>query len=66
MSVIVDDGKIYCKGSPEMIKLICLEVPPNYETILQRYTSKGYRVLACGHKSYKGLDAKGGAREIFE
>lgn len=47
MSVIVDDGKVYCKGSPEMIKSICVEVPPNYDTVLQRYTSKGYRVLAC-------------------
>ena len=53
MSVIGKDAnenyyKIYCKGSPEKIKKLCLieTIPKNFEEILDYYAAKGYRLLA--------------------
>lgn len=50
MSVILNNNRLFCKGSPEMIEKICLAVPPNYKTILNRYASKGFRVIALGYR----------------
>ena len=53
MSVIGKDinenyYNIYCKGSPEKIKKLCLTetIPHNFEEILDYYAAKGYRLLA--------------------
>ena len=53
MSVIGKDinenyYKIYCKGSPEKIKKLCLidTIPNNFDQILDYYAAKGYRLLA--------------------
>ena len=45
--------KVYCKGSPEMIRLLSIQstIPNNFNEILNNYTSKGYRVLALAAKS---------------
>ena len=55
MSVIVRDlstmtFKIYCKGSPEKLKLISKpeSIPENFQEILDSYTENGYRVIALG------------------
>lgn len=65
-SVIVDDYQIYCKGSPEQIKLICSRIPDNYSAILKAYTSQGFRVLACAYKDIKNFDVEAGMREEIE
>ena len=53
MSVIVRDlsalkFKIFCKGSPEKMKLISNpdSIPDNFQQVLDSYTEKGYRVIA--------------------
>ena len=40
--------KVFCKGSPEKIKKLCLKetIPLNYDEILDFYAAKGYRILA--------------------
>ncbi|KAI9226977.1 MAG: P-type ATPase P5 type [Piptocephalis tieghemiana] len=40
---------VYAKGAPEAIGSICRPstLPPNYATLLHRYTHQGYRVIAC-------------------
>ena len=42
----------YCKGSPEKISELCQEntIPENFNDILNKYTSQGYRVLALSCK----------------
>lgn len=44
--------RFYCKGSPEMLRTLCLAetVPDNLESILYQYTQKGYRVLAAASR----------------
>ena len=58
MSVIVRDlssfkFKIFCKGSPEKIKMISTpeSIPNNFHAILDKYTESGYRVI--GKISYE-------------
>ena len=43
---------IYCKGSPEKIRLLCLAdtIPADYVSMLDRYASHGYRILAIACK----------------
>ena len=60
MSVIVKDVndkeyKIFCKGSPEKIKELCMPntIPNNFNEELTKYTSKGFRVLAMSVKMMK-------------
>ena len=47
--------KAFCKGSPERIKDICKSesIPANFNNILSKYTTKGYRVLALSAKLLK-------------
>lgn len=47
--------KAFCKGSPEKIKELCKPdtIPSNFNEILSKYTTKGYRVLALGAKLLK-------------
>lgn len=53
-SVIVrqfgDNGaSIFVKGAPESVRAICLpdSLPQDFEDLLNQYTHKGYRVIAC-------------------
>ena len=55
MSVIVRDlsshtFKIFCKGSPEKMKMISnpKTIPDDFHTVLDQYTENGYRVIAVG------------------
>ncbi|CAK9833512.1 Polyamine-transporting ATPase 13A3 [Anthophora retusa] len=43
---------LYCKGSPEMILSLSKaeSIPSDFSTVLQYYTSEGYRVIALAHK----------------
>ena len=42
----------YCKGSPEKISELCQEntIPDNFNEVLNRFTSQGFRVLALSCK----------------
>jgi cation-transporting ATPase 13A2 len=60
MSVIVKNTnephfKAFCKGSPEKIKELCKAetIPQNFNVILNKYTMKGFRVLALSAKLVK-------------
>jgi len=60
MSVVVknkneDYFKIYTKGSPEKVKDLCREdtFPKNFDTMLSKFTNKGYRVLGLSIKLMK-------------
>ncbi|GAM21648.1 hypothetical protein SAMD00019534_048230, partial [Acytostelium subglobosum LB1] len=61
MSVIIKgdglDGKeiAIVKGSPEKIKSFSVpsSLPADYDQVLDTYTKKGYRVLACGYKDFQ-------------
>ena len=45
----------FCKGSPEKISELCIAdtLPDNFNEILNKYTSKGFRVLALSCKIMK-------------
>jgi cation-transporting ATPase 13A2 len=60
MTVIVKNNneehfKVFCKGSPEKIRDLCNPdtIPINIEDGIKKYTTKGYRVLACAMKKVK-------------
>ena len=60
MSVIVKNSKdkhfkVFCKGAPEKIKELCKieSIPENFDDVLNKYTSKGFRVLALSCKMVK-------------
>ncbi|KAH0547164.1 polyamine-transporting ATPase 13A3-like isoform X1 [Cotesia glomerata] len=48
---------LYCKGSPEMIQSLSIpeSIPADFASVLQEYTSEGYRVIAIGHKPLNKL-----------
>ncbi|XP_008555627.1 polyamine-transporting ATPase 13A3 [Microplitis demolitor] len=48
---------LYCKGSPEMIQSLSRpeSVPADFTSVLQHYTSEGYRVIAMGQKQLNKL-----------
>ena len=50
-----DYFKAFCKGSPEKVKDLCKPetIPLNFESKLNNYTTKGYRVLAMAAKGIK-------------
>ena len=60
-----DGVYIYTKGSPEqMLKMAVFDpkyVPSNYQEILRKYASMGFRVLAVGHRKVISKDELGGA-----
>ncbi|CAD8086125.1 unnamed protein product [Paramecium sonneborni] len=69
MSVVLNDYKLFCKGSPEMIQTICLKVPDNYKTILNRYASKGFRIIALAYRDIPKLlysEIQTANRQLFE
>ena len=47
--------KIFCKGSPEKLKELCLPetIPANFNDVLNKYAIKGFRILALGFKTLK-------------
>lgn len=68
MSVIVrvlgeSNMKVFSKGAPERIHSFCNPetIPENYYVLLNRYTSKGYRVIAI---AYKDLSPKVKWRDV--
>ena len=68
MSVIGKEAKndyftIFCKGSPEKLKKLCLNetIPANFDETLDFYAAKGYRILAMACQFIKIDDL-----EIFE
>jgi cation-transporting ATPase 13A2 len=75
MSVLVKNNseehfKAYCKGAPEKIRDLCKTdtVPKNFERELEKYTNKGFRVLAFGMKKMKMsyMQSQQVSREIIE
>ena len=50
-----DFFKAYCKGSPEKVKDLCKSdtIPSNFVNTLNKYTIKGYRVLAMATRGLK-------------
>ncbi|KAI9751064.1 MAG: hypothetical protein M1815_001393 [Lichina confinis] len=46
------EGSVYVKGAPEAIKTICDpdSLPSDYEDLIDFYTNRGYRVIACATK----------------
>ena len=47
--------KIFCKGSPEKLKKLCLTetIPSNFNKTLDLYAAKGYRILALACRYIK-------------
>ena len=47
--------KIFCKGSPEKLKELCMSetIPNNFNDVLNKYAIKGFRILALGFKTIK-------------
>ena len=47
--------KIFCKGSPEKLKELCMPetIPNNFNDVLNKYAIKGFRILALGFKTIK-------------
>jgi cation-transporting ATPase 13A2 len=75
MSVIVKNNneehfKAYCKGAPEKIRDLCKQdtIPKNFERELEKYTIKGFRVLAFAMKKMKMtyLQSQQVSRETIE
>lgn len=51
-----NDVNVYVKGAPEVMIDICVgnSIPNDYTDQLEYYTHRGYRVIACATKTYKG------------
>ena len=47
--------KVFCKGSPEKLKELCLPetIPENFNDTLNKYAIKGFRILAMAFKTIK-------------
>jgi cation-transporting P-type ATPase 13A2 len=66
-----DHFMAYCKGSPESILQICdqTSIPSNFESILQKYSKNGFRVIGCAQKNlsnYSNLNIMCLSREYIE
>ena len=50
-------GNVYVKGAPECMKDICRpeSFPQDYEELLDHYTHRGFRVIACATKHIQKL-----------
>eukprot|EP00922_Rhytidocystis_sp_ex-Travisia-forbesii_P013489 GHVS01020202.1.p1 GENE.GHVS01020202.1~~GHVS01020202.1.p1 ORF type:complete len:1401 (+),score=180.46 GHVS01020202.1:137-4339(+) len=49
MSVIVEDGHgsyVYCKGAPERVRQLCVNVTSDFDDAVDLYTKQGMRLLA--------------------
>ncbi|WEW56295.1 hypothetical protein PRK78_001738 [Emydomyces testavorans] len=48
---------IFVKGAPESLKEICVpqSLPPDFTELLNFYTHRGYRVIACAKKNIEDL-----------
>ena len=73
MSVVVKNSidntiRLYIKGAPEKIKKCCnsLSIPKDLNLQLQKYTGKGYRVLACATKLLQHYEPNSQTREEIE
>ncbi|CAD8087978.1 unnamed protein product [Paramecium sonneborni] len=67
MSVITNENILYCKGSPEQIQNICINIPSNYNNLLYRYSSQGFRIIACCYRDINHLNLQSlHKREIYE
>ena len=43
-------NRVLCKGAPEIIKTLLKEFPNDYDECYQKWSKKGYRVLALAYK----------------
>ena len=45
--------EVYAKGAPEVIVSLCVQssLPEDFDSVLQEYTQKGFRVLALASRS---------------
>jgi P-type E1-E2 ATPase len=57
---------LFCKGSPEKLKDLCINVPNNFDSTLDQYSIKGFRVLGMGYKEVKKEDLKNLLRKDAE
>lgn len=48
----------FVKGSPEKIKELSIKasIPSDYDSVLDDYTQRGYRVIALAHKAASGIN----------
>ena len=42
--------RVLCKGAPEIIKTLLKEIPNDYDECYQKWSKKGYRILALAYK----------------
>ena len=42
--------RVLCKGAPEIIKTLLKEIPNDYDKCYQKWSQKGYRILALAYK----------------
>lgn len=56
MSVLIqpakEENKLYfcMKGAPEKLKLICSDIPPEYDAVINKLSISGFRILALAYK----------------
>ncbi|EAS30876.2 P-type ATPase [Coccidioides immitis RS] len=55
------DVTVFVKGAPESLKDICVPktLPPDFNELLNFYTHRGYRVIACAMKHIDNLNQNG-------
>ena len=51
---------VFCKGSPEMIQRLCRPetIPADFDCVLERYVSRGFRIIALASKVINPSNAK--------
>ena len=47
--------RVLCKGAPEIIKTLLKEIPNDYDKCYQKWSQKGYRILALAYKDNEML-----------
>jgi cation-transporting ATPase 13A3/4/5 len=63
MGVVVSSKEsltLYMKGAPEVLKDLCTDrsLPDEFDDILNDYTQRGYRVLACASKALESMSSE--------